>query len=278
MPTQLPTYAVRYRCDKFSTEAKFSTQFNCKLLWAVILFRHVPLKLISKRYVTNVDVQLEQHKTITNKTFKKPQFTQLTMSNMLPTSSIRAIYHHILQLSWFLCTLIITRWSSCSSRMLSSGNVSICWRIACEIAGKKCAGFRSRSSHNISANCSGVISCSAVHSAQQMPKYLDNSSSILTADTLQNDIPPRHVFQHCTDGEKQSCSIWHCSHYIITAQCYDSVAYVRPSIHLSATHPEFYQNSKHVIMQTMPHNSQSRHQRSSINSNGVTTNWGTKQR
>ena len=61
MPTQLPTYAVRYCRDKFSTKAKFSTQFNCKILWAVVLFWHVPLELVGKRYITNVNVQLKQH-------------------------------------------------------------------------------------------------------------------------------------------------------------------------------------------------------------------------
>ena len=86
---------------------------------------------------------------------------------------------------------MITRWSSCSSRMLSIGNVSICWRIACEIAGRKCAGFRSRSSQSISANCSGVISCSAI-------QYVTTEWHCHHQYKLQTPTFVKHVFIHLT--------------------------------------------------------------------------------
>ena len=54
-------------------------------------------------------------------------------------------------------TLRMTRWSFCSSSKFSWGYASICCRMAWEMAGIKLMGFRSRSSHKISANCSGVI-------------------------------------------------------------------------------------------------------------------------
>lgn len=53
--------------------------------------------------------------------------------------------------------LIITRWSHWSSNIVSCGKASICCLIACAIAGTKLNGFKSKSSHNTSANCSGVI-------------------------------------------------------------------------------------------------------------------------
>jgi len=56
MPTQLSTYAVCYRCHKFSTKTEFCTQFSGKLLRAVVLLRHIPLKLVGQRDVTNMDV------------------------------------------------------------------------------------------------------------------------------------------------------------------------------------------------------------------------------
>lgn len=63
-------------------------------------------------------------------------------------------------------TLIITLWSQFSSIMLSVGKPSICWRMAWAIAGTNVNGFRSKSSHRTSANCSGVIKLSEteVHS------------------------------------------------------------------------------------------------------------------
>jgi len=43
----------------------------------------------------------------------------------------------------------------------SEGNASICVLIAWAISGTKVMALRSRSSHNTSANISGVMSCSA---------------------------------------------------------------------------------------------------------------------
>lgn len=56
---------------------------------------------------------------------------------------------------------MMTLWSVCSSRMLSVGYDSICWRMAEAMAGTKANGLRSRSSQRISENISGVISFSA---------------------------------------------------------------------------------------------------------------------
>jgi len=58
MPAQLSTYAVRDRCHKLTTKSELSAKSGCKLLWAVVLLGHVPLKLVGKRDVTNVNVQL----------------------------------------------------------------------------------------------------------------------------------------------------------------------------------------------------------------------------
>lgn len=52
---------------------------------------------------------------------------------------------------------IITRWSHWSSKIVSCGNASICCLIACAIAGTNVNGFKSKSSHSTSANCSGVM-------------------------------------------------------------------------------------------------------------------------
>ncbi len=54
-------------------------------------------------------------------------------------------------------TFIITLWSCWSSNRLSVECASICWRIAVAMGATKLTGFRSKSSHTDSANCSGVI-------------------------------------------------------------------------------------------------------------------------
>lgn len=66
--------------------------------------------------------------------------------------------------------LIITRWSHWSSKIVSCGKASICCLIACAMAGTKVSGFKSKSSHNTSANCSGVMRLSK----KKLVFYCDN--------------------------------------------------------------------------------------------------------
>lgn len=95
------------------------------------------------------------------------------------------------QLSFYclpVITLIITRWSDWSSRMLSVGYDSICCRMAEAIAGTKVRGFKSRSSQRISENISGVISFSDTEQ-EQKDIFLSHQCLPLTEYTKLRSLP-----------------------------------------------------------------------------------------
>ena len=59
MPRQLPPDAVRDGSREFPSETQLGAQTVGKFLWAVVLLRHIPLKLIHQRYIPNMNIQLE---------------------------------------------------------------------------------------------------------------------------------------------------------------------------------------------------------------------------
>ena len=62
MPTELTAYTVRNGGDKLSAETEIAAQLPGKLFGRVLRTRQVPLKLVDKRDVTDVDVQLQEGK------------------------------------------------------------------------------------------------------------------------------------------------------------------------------------------------------------------------
>jgi len=58
MPAELSSDGVGNGGGKLSPEAQVGTQLTCKLLWTVERVGEVPFKLVYKRDVANMDVQL----------------------------------------------------------------------------------------------------------------------------------------------------------------------------------------------------------------------------
>lgn len=66
IPRQLSSNTVRNCGDKFATKTEFGAKFKSKLFWVILLFRHVPLKLVNKRNIANMNIQLKTNRVNTN--------------------------------------------------------------------------------------------------------------------------------------------------------------------------------------------------------------------
>lgn len=62
VPAELPADAVSDGGDELAPEAELRAQLERKVLWRVLLLRHVPLELVHQGNVPHVDVQLKIHK------------------------------------------------------------------------------------------------------------------------------------------------------------------------------------------------------------------------
>lgn len=69
VPAQLTADAVGDGGDKLPAQAELRAELQGKLLWRVLPLRHVPLKLVHQRDVPNVDVQLENSRTLDERLF-----------------------------------------------------------------------------------------------------------------------------------------------------------------------------------------------------------------